>query len=328
MIAYVTTLLRYQPYGWVYKVDLDQKRVLKRAEVHANAPAALHGGPLGLASAGDLLVIATYYDLVFLDRDLNELKRYSHPYLSGGHGLNAFEDHIWVSASNIDALLCFSLDGELLEYRFLVEDESLMSFFGLPVGHVDRDRDYRHERVPYEEHVFHVNHIQETADALYLSLHKQAVIWDLKSSTPACRASANQIHDGQLGSGGRYMLNDTGSERLLVYSQEGELLSQTPIDIRPHLNDGTMKRIRASLPPVWPRLLARIPLISRIAPEPKRCRINWVRGLCESPDGMIWVGSSPASILCVDVPGERVTDCITLSENVYEAVYGILIADE
>ncbi|MBI1731994.1 MAG: hypothetical protein HYR49_04400 [Gammaproteobacteria bacterium] len=331
MIAYVTSLIRYESYGWVYKVDLDQKRVLKRARIHTSShtssAVAVHGGPHGLAWADDLLVTVTFSDLVFLDRELNEVRRHSHPYLADGHGLCSYGDHIWVSSCSNDAILRFSVGGEMLEYRFLEEEEGLMGFFGHPTRRIDRDYDYRWRMRPYKEHLFHVNHVQETDEALYLSLNKQAVIWDLKSNTPACTTRATQIHDGQLGSGGRYLLNDTGGESLMVSSGEGKLLSKTPVDIRTHLSDGALKRIRASLPPFWPRVLARIPLVRSIGPEPRRCRINWVRGLCEGRDGSVWIGSSPASILRVDPAAQRVTDCMILSENVYEGVFGIMLGE-
>lgn len=324
MICYVTTLVRYEKYGLIYKLNLNSGEILNYNYIESNSNAAKHGGGHGLAMINNELVTATYSELVFLDLNLKKIRCISHPYLCGAHGLSVYNNRIWVSNCNNEAVLCFSPDGSLIESFFLYEDPDLMSLAGRPTEKIDRNNCYRDKTCPYESQPFHVNHVQETNENLYITLHKQGIIWDLYNRRIALKSQASKIHDGQFAYG-RFYLNDTKNERIHVYDQEGYLIYSIPIDIMAELPAKLRNNIRNRNSSFLAQLIHRIPGIRKFGPPVYKCRTNWLRGLCILDCWTVIIGSSPGTVMQVDIFNKKITRTIPLTTDQCEAVFGIYV---
>ena len=301
MIVYVTTLVRYRSHGWLYKIDYARKIILERRKIASDGVQAKHGGPHGLSWLGDLLVTGTYSDIRFYDPALEEQGRFTSPLLSGVHGLSVNEDRIWVSSCNNENVICFDRKGKVLEVFALRENKELAKYFGLPCTSAELDRG----DLDYPDQPFHVNHVQEVGAQLLICLHKQGCIWDLRAGRPVATGVGGSIHDAQRTSGG-YLVNDTQNERLRSYDEDGCLRAEASVNPYP---------VRCALA----KLTRRVGLNHK-----KNCKVNWLRGLAPLDDGSILVGSSPATLLTLDLGQGRIADRMQLSDDVCEAVFGIL----
>ncbi|MEO1701538.1 MAG: hypothetical protein AAFR71_05740 [Pseudomonadota bacterium] len=301
MIVYVTSLVRYKPYGWLYKVDYHQKKIIARRKINSDNSLAKHGGPHGLASIGDTLVTGTYSDILFFDGDLKERGRFASPYLLGVHGLSAVDDRIWISSCNNEMVVCFDRDGNVIERFCLRSNRPLCDFFDLKRQEENAATGF----LEYPEQPFHVNHVQEVDGRLLVCLHKQGCIWDLRAGEPVALSVGGQIHDAQYGAGG-YLVNDTQGEKLCFFDESGHPLTST--FVKPYPLSSMMTRIRQMLG----------------VNKGKVCRANWLRGLAPLGYEQVLVGSSPATILTVDFKSGKLVEQMKLSSDRCEAVFGIL----
>lgn len=323
MKAYVTTIVRYGSYGWLYKVDLQDGGIEKKAKIESNASVAVHGGPHGLTMFGDTLIAGTYNDVRFYDRELREINKFSHPFLCGVHGMSVYNKNIWLSSCNNDCVLSFTLDGKLQESCFLEEDEALMNHFSRGIKKADRNRDYRQATRPFEEQTFHVNHVQEEGNSLYLSLHKHGVIWDLKKGEKIIEIDSHEIHDGQF-QYGRFFLNDTKSHELKVYGEDGREIEKIEIDVLNHIPKKVQKKYFLPLKNRLANQLKSLPVAGKFINE-RKCRINWLRGLCVMKGEEVIVGSSPPSLFRISLRDHKIVKSIPLGTNICEAIFGIVV---
>lgn len=304
MIAFVSTLLRYRKYGWLYKIDLTNERIVGKVKVASDSADAKHGGPHGIAWLGNHLVTGTFSDIRLFDADLNEVHRFSSPRLAGVHGVSVNGSKIWVSSCNNEAVICFDGDGNVLEEFQLRQNRRLLEQCGVEspshFGDGAAIADYR--RQP-----FHVNHVQEIGGELLVSLHKQGCIWDLRGNRMVCPDMGRGIHDAQKFDG-RYFVNDTGNQAFKVYSDDGTL--------------------HVAIPTRYYRLRQFIAeMRGRLGLDKERvCRVNWLRGLAFVDDRTVLVGVSPATVLRIDLEKAAVRNDIQLSRENCEAVFGIALA--
>lgn len=325
MIAYVTTLIRYKKHGWIYKIDLETEQVVDRKQIVSNSTTATHGGPHGLSMYEGQLITGTYSDIRFLNLDLEEKASFSHPYLSGVHGISVNNDRIWVSSCNNDAVLCFDGRGNLLEHRFLVEDRELMDAVGQEPEQVDPEMDFRKTAIPYKQQLFHVNHVQENGEQLLVSLHKQGWIWDLNNAQLVVDVDSSSIHDAQQRNNA-YVVNDTQNNKLKIFDERKRLKSQPVVRA---VNHRPISRIIQEVPSRAKKFLIKTVnklavLMNRPFPE-YNCKTDWLRGIGFIDETKLLVGSSPASVLKVDIAHDEVTSCIPLSNDICEAVFGIFV---
>jgi len=72
MIIYVSTLVRYLDHGWLYKIDIAEKRIIRKVRVKSDSGEAKHGGPHGLAISGDHMITGTYSNAITFDKNLKQ----------------------------------------------------------------------------------------------------------------------------------------------------------------------------------------------------------------------------------------------------------------
>lgn len=324
---YVTTLIRYKEYGYIYKVDFPHG-VKNKITVRNRTSVAKHGGPHGLAWLDDVLVTGTYDDIRFYDQDLTLQSSFSHPFLSGVHGISVDADHVWVSSCNNEAVICFDRSGNVQDLHFLVEHEDLMERVGRRPIAVDRSIDFREKREPYDQQPFHVNDVQATAGGLEVSLHKLGMVYNLHQNKPVARIPSTDIHDGR-SHGTKAFINDTGAQRVVKLSING---GQPSIEGQGHVDVMQNAALSTRLSIVAQKALLRIMRdVSKMLPRRMmpayNCRPNWLRGLHVVDDKHVLVGTSPAAVALVDLEREEVVDYCQLSDRLCEAVFAIVPAD-
>jgi len=324
---YVTTLIRYKEYGYIYEVDFP-RGVKNKIAVRNRTSVAKHGGPHGLAWLDDSLVTGTYDDIRFYGRDLKLQSSFSHPFLSGVHGISVAAGNVWVSSCNNEAVICFDREGQVQDLHFLVEHEDLMERAGRKPIAVDRSIDFREKREPYDQQPFHVNDVQATADGLEVSLHKLGMVYNLHQNKPVARIPSTDIHDGR-SYGTKAYINDTGARRvvkLLINDDDGGIEGQGQIDVMQSAALTTRLGIFAQK-----ALLRVMRNVSKMLPRQVmaeyNCRLNWLRGLHVVDDRHVLVGTSPAAVVLVDLEREEVVDYCQLSNRLCEAVFAIVPAN-
>ena len=319
---YVTTLIRYKQYGYIYDVDFPNC-IQNRIQVKNRTHIAQHGGPHGLAHSDDLLVTGTYDDIRVYDRNLNLVSKFTHKFLSGVHGLSVKESKVWVSSCNNEAVLCFSLDGSLEEVHFLEENKKLMSLIGKEPVSVSRTTDYREQQRPYQGQPFHVNDVQRTTSGLEVSLHKLGIVYDLYKDKVVAQIESDDIHDGRSYSSGVYV-NNTGKQKVVKVTSDGEPNRECKVDIMkigsPSIKLNIIKQ-KAKF-----KIIEKIKSVVPFSSFPsRRCNANWLRGLCVIDEEHVVVGTSPASVCLVNIEKCEVIDYLQLSDQLCEAVFAIMI---
>ncbi len=290
--------------------------------MYSNNDTAVHGGPLGMDFWGERIVTGTFSEIRFFDKSLKEISRFSHPHLCGVHGLSVYGDRLWVSSCSNDCILCFTKNGELIEEIFLSENPALMEFVKKPIRRVNKDYDFRRTMIPIEEQIFHVNYVQETEAGVFLSLHKQGVLWNISEDKPVVHSKGREIHDACLANN-LYFINDTGNCELKVFNKNTDLLSVVKVDILDHLSADEQKSIRVPFTQKISNRLHKLPFLNKLIAE-RSCRLNWLRGLCVLDDSHVLLGISPASILRVNIKTRQVEKCFMLNNNLCSSVFSII----
>lgn len=319
---YVTTLIRYKQYGYIYDVDFPNC-IRNRAQVRNRTQVAQHGGPHGLGRSNDLLVTGTYDDIRIYDKHLNLVGKFTHNFLSGVHGLNVKEGKVWVSSCNNEAVLCFSLDGDLDEVHFLEENPKLMGLIGKKPVSVSRTTDYREQQRPYESQPFHVNDVQRTTDGLEVSLHKLGIVYDLYEDKVVAQIESDDIHDGRSHSNGVY-INNTGKQKVVKVTSEDRPNRECKVDIMEIGSAST--KLNVIKQKAKHKIIEKIKSIIPFSSLPsRRCNANWLRGLCVVDEEHVVVGTSPASVCLVNIEKREVVDYLQLSDQLCEAVFAIMM---
>lgn len=319
---YVTTLIRYKQYGYIYNVSFP-KRIQDKVEVKNQTEIAQHGGPHGLDWSEHLLVTGTYDDVRFYNRSIELVNRFTHKFISGVHGISVYEGKVWVSSCNNEAVMCFSSSGRLEEVHFLEENKNLMGLLGKDIVSVSRITDYRNQQRPYKLQPFHVNDVQRTEDGLEVSLHKLGMVYDLYNDKIIAEIESDDIHDGRSHGNVTY-INNTGKQAVVRLAGNSEPDRECKIDIMQIASSSTKFKTIAQKAQfkVIRTIKKAMPNLPFTSPS---CSANWLRGLCLVDDNHVLVGTSPAAICLINIEEEKVVNHIQLSNNLCEAVFAIVV---
>ena len=130
MIALITTTrrrsLHTEPSGYIYSLDLDENKVLRRSyniepphrEADKNVRGGLRGSK-GIAVRNDQIALSNYSAVFRFDPDWNYLGGITHPSCAGIHDILFQGDTIWLTGSRADLLMQFDLSGNLLRYFYM-----------------------------------------------------------------------------------------------------------------------------------------------------------------------------------------------------------------
>jgi hypothetical protein len=317
--------------GFIYDVDWSAQRVLRRLPVpdprypesDSNPRGGVRGGR-GVAVTPAGIAVANHDGLSIYDDDWRLVDEISHPLLVGLHEVHWDGEHLWVTATAIDVLLKVNLSGSV-EVAWDPRTSELAERYGLEsrLLPLDGSIDFRTGTTSALNQC-HLNGVARSGEAVIVNC---GYVRRLSRSLPIwVRAAARLKHGlrlhGRFGEIPRYpgrsaviALNGGKPPEVLVELEKPRLPThngQLLDDSRVAVNDSADNTLRI-FDSHGAQLLA--------VPIPG----TWLRGL-EPLDGRrTFVGTSPAAVVLVDVEEGRIEQALTLSENPYEAVHGLVL---
>ena len=126
-----------EPSGYIYLVDLENQRVIKRCaiveplyrDLDNNPRGGMRGGK-GIAVRDDQIALANFSRIFRYDPQWNLLGVISHPSCAGVHDILFKGDTLWVAAARADLLLQFDLSGKLLRHFYLRDPSPALDQLG------------------------------------------------------------------------------------------------------------------------------------------------------------------------------------------------------
>ena len=320
MILYFDIVKRKRPVkqgGELVKLDWTAKKILKTVPVYPSDPDIEEDsnprgnsrGGKGILISGNELFVGTYHSILVFDLDLNLKRKITNNLFVNIHELCPAGENIWVSSTAIDAAVLVNRQGLTLKSWWPREERLLKERYGLCPMNIDKNRDNRlthlHAELSTKAHHTHLNAVVKSYENTYVLLNKLGVIVQIELEVKIIledyfiRGAHSPVISGD---GNRLLLCSSQRKSIVVYDLEsGKLVKQ--IDL---LN------------------FAEIAKLYNAYPDQPFNRSIFVRGLEIIDARRILVGIAPASILEVDVESCRLLDFFQYSDDVGDAVHGLV----
>src|SRR3954447_17130710 len=166
-----------QKTGTIYDVDWDSKKVVRSLPVpdpsfpesDDNPRGGVRGGR-GVAPTRHGIVVANYDTLYLYDDEWNVLDSWSHPLFVGTHEIDWDGDHLWMSATAIDAILKVDLQSRSVTTAWDPHGADLAEQFGIRPrpNPMDGSIDYRVRQAPVLDQC-HINGVTRFGDATVIN---------------------------------------------------------------------------------------------------------------------------------------------------------------
>ena len=335
MKVFFGTVVRSAPVrrgGELVRLDWKSKTVQARVPVFPTNPGLENDpnprgnsrGCRGVEILGDQIIASSYHTIKIYDMELRHRRDISHGLMVGLHETySAGDGRIWVSSTAIDAALEYDLMGGNLVSDFWPRDSpKFQKCLGLTPLDIDKRADQRSLFLG-EEHTKHKAHLHLNAVARWrnqtLALFNTfGVIANLNSGEivlqdPCLKGAHNLlIIDNDIA-----VLNDTYGRTVRFYNlRSGELVKV--IDILRFKWVQSLEKI-AKTQNFVKDILKKLGVMHSAAAKPL-----FVRGLDLVGD-FLFVGLSPASILCIDWRKDELVDTYRYSVNVQVCVHGLRV---
>lgn len=343
--------------GWLYVVDVEERKVLKKS-AGVEAPYRTHdtnprGGMRGIRGVGfrnGELAISNYSSILFFDRHWNLLRVFTHPSIASIHDIYYADDGVWVTSTANDVLVRFDMTGALNPLIYMRTQKSLMRKLGGPVRQVVRPKDLASGKKDFRMRTYfnldvydrvHLNSICQMPDGRFLmslgllvgdyfgflmnikTLMLKLKIWDLFLGLN--RAVRRLLKRD------KQMLSDLvvqpakGKSAIVSLDSNGDWQTHLVINTAQNpshsvrvLSDGTAAYLNTSHGEVF-----HFDMNGKIISGTKVSE-RFLRGLLELPDGRLALGSSN-NVLIFDLKTCTIVDRIELSSDPLNSVFDIQI---
>ena len=320
--------------GYIYDVDWDEQRVVKRIpvpepqfpETEDNPRGGVRGGR-GVAVTRMGIVVANYDTLIVYDDDWSVLDEIGHPLFVGTHEIDWDGHHVWTAATGIDAVLRVSLEDRSVVIAWDPHDPVVAPRFRISARPhpVDGSVDYRKREAPLLDQC-HLNGVTRHAGVTVVNC---GLIRPAKTRLAKLRGRVESRLRTTVRMPPREMRRHAGSSAVLRLNgsvdpdvlvrldgndfptHNGQLLDAQHVVV----NDSTANRLRVFS-------LAGVELASHAIPG------RWLRGLEPLPGRRVLLGSAPASLSLLDLDERRILARVSLSEDPNEAVHGLTLCPE
>ncbi len=356
----ITTVRRYAPFnepsGYIYTVDFEHKKILKRSifiepemrEFETNPRGGMRGIK-GIFVTDDHVAIANYSNVFLFDLNWQPKKVITHPSCAGIHDIIFSNNSIWVTSSRSDTLFSFDFSSKLLDFVYLREKRvsSLLKGWGAPILLTadkiqDGDIDFRDPRTHVlEDHDrAHVNSICELPDGDklvslgYLLDHTHATLLRVKTflyrlGIWSTIVSFNQwlkrkfhqqtdLHSNLIVQPAR------GKSVILRMNREGEFehsLTLPNLTVPSHSLVGLSDSTAIYLNTTDGSVVHFDPMSEEILSE-TRVTDGFLRGAVQV-DGEKFLLGSKGKLLLFDLETKHVVEQMIITENPHESVYDI-----
>ena len=330
---YFSTVFRYAPIdqaGELVKIDWEEKRVEKKVPVLLKVlkfedpnPRGNSRGGRGIAVVDGKVIMAGFCELQVFDLELNPLFNISHNLFSNLHEIFYEPNHrLWVTSTTLNSALLIDLEtGQLLDQIWPQELPAFQEHWGLKARAINKEEDNRirflSENINKDHYHLHFNAICSWRGDQYGLFNRFGAVVNLTKGLvvvedPKIYGAHNLIilEDGSI------FVNDTRNQAVNIYDMNGAL----------------KKRIN-----LLPMHKARSKVLSHKLFNPARRILNqfglaeyeivmpfFVRGM-DLLDDLVFVGISPASVLCVNWQTGKLVDSFTYTEDIRIAVHGLKV---
>jgi hypothetical protein len=312
------------------KLDWENKHVIKKVsaapktitiddpDLRANSR-----GGRGVVNAGGKVILASYCELQVYDLDLNHLYNYSHPLMVGLHEIHKVsERYLWLASTTLDCSLLFDLEtSEVVDSFWPREMPEFQMRWNLFPLELDKNEDQRLRFIgKYEgrnpNHI-HLNALSVWNDDVYALINRFGAIINLTKRTVLFEdRSVWGGHNLRFLEDGTAIFNDTRNQGIYFIDRQGSLIKR--LDLIPFHPIG--KKI-----PSYRRLNTIRKILERLKLNRQPTILPfYVRGLDIDGD-ILFVGISPAAILCIDWKKEKLIDLFDYSSDLRVSVHGLRI---
>lgn len=330
---YFSTVFRCAPVnqaGELVKVDWESKKVEKNVSASPKAlkfedpnPRGNSRGGRGIAIIDEKVIMAGDCELQIFDLNLNPLFNISHNLMSSLHEVYSDKSNrLWLTSTTLSCAILIDLDsGELLDQIWPQEIPAFQERWGLKPRLVKKEEDNRirflGENIEKDPYHLHFNAITEWKGERFGLFNRLGAVVNLTRGSvvfedPKIKGAHNLIidHDGTI------FVNDTRNQAVNLYNMSGVLKKR--IDLLPlHSAGELVKRYKFLVP--TRKLLSRIGFGQQEIVMP-----FFVRGM-DLHEERLYIGISPASVLCLDWQTGKLVDSFTYSEDIRKAVHGLRV---
>ena len=332
MQVYFSTVIRDAPPkqgGELVWLDWQTKQVKRRVPIVATNPdlndlysgSSTRGGR-GIQVLGERVIVASYHTLKIFDRELVHLRDVSHPLMVGLHEVCVDgTDAVWVCCTAVDAALRISLkNGAVLRQFWPAEMPEFQQRFGVTPTKIDKQADNRTlflDKARYKLDRLHLNSIAVWQGEVYAFLADLGAVVNLgRRETVIQDVALRGGHNLIIQDDGTAILNDTYCRAIRFYNLHTGSLQKV-------VNLTDFPAVRALLRKHdavywWRKALRKAGLCSHTPPRPL-----FVRGMSLAGD-WLFVGVSPAAILCLDWQRGELIDMYCYAQDVHVCVHGLM----
>jgi hypothetical protein len=335
MQIFFSTVARNAPIekgGELVKLDWDSKKIRSKIPVAPTNPSIYDPNPRGnarggrgIAIIGSQVVVATYHTLKVFDLQLNPVRDFSHNLMVGMHEtFHTGENTLWVTSTAIDAAIAYDLHAEKCVAQYWPREmPGLQKQLNLSPLEIDKAVDNRLRFLDTRIHRRKVSHLHFNAITqwnaeMYGLFNAKGAVVNLDQDTVVIQDKA--LVRGlklMIEESGMAVVNDTFGRAVQFYDiRTGQLKRDVKLsDFQPvkkllHWKDEFRYSLQERLKPYR---------LSRLFPA---ARPLFVRGM-DKVGTRLFIGVSPASILCLDWETGKLLDVFTYSQDVRVAVHGL-----
>jgi len=318
--------------GELVLLDWKTKRIVRRTPVFPENPRMDDDpnprgntrGCKGITIIGNEIIAANFHTLKVFDFSLNHIRDFSHGLMVGMHETyNDSGKRIWVTSTVIDAALEYDLStNKILRSYCPREMEAFQSSLNLEPSGFDMNVDNR-RRFLTDDHLeskshLHLNAVTVNNGDVYALFHRFGAICNLSTGKVVVKDKRLvRGHNLIFLNNETVVTNDTYGQTVRIYDiVEGQQIKE--IDLLEYDWVRRLKR-RAELSNFPRKVLGRLGIRKEMISRP-----IFVRGMARKGD-IIYVGLSPASILCINWRSGELLDTYQYSSNPRVCVHGLAI---
>lgn len=324
MIVYFDTVKRKRPVkqaGELIALDWSTKEILKSIPLfpfdpdidNDPNPRGNSRGGKGMFISGDELFVGTYHSIMVFDLDLNYKRKITTNLFVNIHEMSMDGENIWVSSTAIDVAVLVNRQGITLKTWWPREEPLLQEKYGLVPMNINKNEDNRlshlHAEASTKEHHTHLNAVVKHDQNTYVLLNKQGVIVQIEPDVKIVLEDyfIRGAHSPVISSdGNRLLLCSSLRKSIVIYDLEKrKLVRQINLLGYDDIAD-----------------------LCHVHQEQPFNQSIFVRGMEIIDSRRIMVGISPASILEIDVQNNRLLDFYKYSDEVGDAVHGLVCMPE
>jgi len=323
--------------GELVKLDWDNKFIKKKITIYPKNPEIIKDpnprgntrGCKGIDIYDNNVIVATYHSLEIYDKDLNYINRLSDNLMVCLHEIYCNQEgKVWVASTAIDAAIKYNLKtGKLEKAYWPREMENIQKELNISRLEIDKKLDNRFlfldtEKYRHNPSHTHLNAVNELNGEMYCLLHRFGAIVNLDKQEIIIKDKRlDHSHNLKFIENNIAIVNNSYNNSINFYDLYSRKLIKS-IDLLKHklikkiqtdtINDN---RLKISIKKYLSRFGVNINVKSKSI---------FVRGLDIDKD-YIYVGISPASIICINWKTNDLVDYFQYSNDSSIAIHGLKI---